>query len=156
LLPANAAIALETLMTNTQPSDPIELLVVDGDSTQLRELEDYARESGIAMESATTGEQALQLTLARPAHIWLTCVRLPDMSGIELFRIVKTRRPATQFYLFSERYCANDERLVRAAGASGYLSKPIGTVWFKHCRHSLASLRPRASPRKHPAPPTRK
>ncbi len=120
----------------------LDLLIVDGNLTQYPWLAAAAKEAGWEVAHAADGHQALQLVSAKPARLWVANLVLPDMSGIDLLRLIKAKRPTTPFYLVSDTYSAADELATRAAGAAGYLCKPVSLAWLELCRATLARQSP--------------
>ncbi len=133
-------------------TEQIDMLVVDGDGSQYRPLVEAVDEAGLRLVHANDGHHALQIISARPARLWLSNLALPDMAGIELLRIVRAKRPTIPFYLFSDDYTVADEVAARAAGATGYLSKPVNHTWIEICLATLIRRTVRAGPQHH-APP---
>jgi DNA-binding response OmpR family regulator len=115
----------------------LDLLVVDDDS-HYASLTAAAKESGLHVSVVADGHAALQLASKRPPRVWMANLALADMSGVELMHLIRARRPATPFYLISNRYSADDELTVRTAGATGYLCKPVNSTWLEFCRAALA------------------
>ncbi len=120
----------------------LDLLIVDGNRTQYPTLMKAAKEAGLEFSHAYDGHEALQLVSRRPPRLWVVNMSLPDMTGIELLRLIKAKRPTTPFYLVSDSYSAEDELAARASGATGYLSKPVTLTWLELCRATLARQAP--------------
>lgn len=119
-------------------TEQIDLLIVDGQDAEYVSLSNDAARHGLQIAQACSGHQALQLASARPARVWVANLQLPDMTGIELFKLIKAKRVGTPFYLVSDRYSPDDELAARAVGATGYLSKPVNATWLDFCRAALA------------------
>ncbi len=119
-------------------SEQIDLLIVDSQEAEYHSLSRDAEREGLQIMQANDGHQALELASARPARVWVANLKLPDMTGIELLKLIKTKRSATPFYLVSDSYSPEDEIAARAAGATGYLSKPVNATWLNFCRAALA------------------
>src|SRR5437588_2400599 len=105
--------------------DPIRLFVVDDHEMIRRGLREFAQE---IPEIEVVGEaDRASLALegidgARP-DVALLDVRLPDMSGVELCREIRSRFPDVHCLMFTSY--SDDEAMLAAimAGASGYLLK---------------------------------
>ena len=50
-----------------------------------------------AIDKATTAKQAMELTVKHPYHLYIIDVELPDMSGIELMKSLRTLSPDSAF-----------------------------------------------------------
>jgi DNA-binding response OmpR family regulator len=116
----------------------IDLLIVDSQGVEYLSLSRGGEQEGLQIVQANEGYHALQLASSRPARVWVANLKLPDMTGIELLKLIKAKRAATPFYLVSDRYSPDDEIAARTAGATGYLSKPVNANWLDFCRAALA------------------
>ena len=77
------------------------LLVIE-DETRLRELlVDIAPEMGFTATGARTGEEALRLMDAKPRDIVILDLNLPAMDGMECFRQLRDRWPATEVIILT-------------------------------------------------------
>ncbi len=125
----------------------IDLLVVDSEAKDYHKLSKELDAADVPLVHANDGHHALCLASGKTVRLWISNMQLPDMSGIDLLKIVRAKRPMTPFYLVSNNYSVELERQARAAGAAGYLHKPADHTWFEICCSTLARLGARASPR---------
>jgi PAS domain S-box-containing protein len=105
------------------------ILVVD-DSSEIRQLfSSCLREEGYQVLEAATGLQGLQLAQTRFPDLVLLDVRLPDVSGVEVCRQIKSD-PALKdvFVALCSGEATSDEHKVNGfqSGADEYLVKPFG------------------------------
>jgi len=101
------------------------ILAVDDEPEILRALETILRGAGYEIDTAATGEQALgQAALRLPDAVLLDLV-LPDRSGIEICRELRTW---TQVPILLLSVVGEEEEKVAAldAGADDYITKPFG------------------------------
>jgi two-component system, OmpR family, KDP operon response regulator KdpE len=101
------------------------ILAVDDEPEILRALETILRGAGYEIDTAATGEQALgQAALRLPDAVLLDLV-LPDRSGIEVCRELRTW---TQIPILLLSVVGEEEEKVAAldAGADDYITKPFG------------------------------
>jgi len=101
------------------------ILVVDDEPQILRALETTLRGAGYEVDAAATGEAALTLAAARPPDAVVLDLVLPDRSGMEVCRELRTWSPAPILMLSvvgdeAEKVAALD------AGADDYVTKPFG------------------------------
>src|SRR5262245_23417785 len=101
------------------------LLVVDDEPNVLYSLETSLRSDTLAVQTASTGRQALDLVRQHPPDAVLLDVRLTDMTGLEAFdrmRRIEPRLPV----IFITAY-ATTETAIEAMkhGAFEYLLKPV-------------------------------
>jgi two-component system, chemotaxis family, chemotaxis protein CheY len=138
-----------TFVMNIPNRECLDVLVVDQDRSQFQLLADAIGEAGYLFHHAIDGYGALQLTSARPSRLWLANMQLSDTPGVELLKIIKAKRPNVPFYLLSDDYSVADELAARAAGATGYLNKPVDESWIELCLATLSRRTVRAGPRPH-------
>ena len=69
------------------------LLVVDDEPNIVRAIRRLFRGDTMNLETAGSGEEALQIVREKPIHVLLTDNRMPGMPGIELVRKVRTINP---------------------------------------------------------------
>lgn len=110
----------------TEPSTPFSALIADHDEDTRRMYGEFLRHSGIALEEASDGPDALAKALANAHDVVITDTRLPGISGYELCELLR-RDNATKttpiIVVTGEAYATNLERASRA-GADSVLVKP--------------------------------
>ena len=117
-------------------------------------LEDYGplvvelSERGVRVGLFSTSEQALRAANGNAATLWILNVKLPDMTGGALLKLVRRRLPRATVFLVGDEYSADDELAARTAGATAYLCKPPSVAWLEAYRpqHSPAVLRQMDTP----------
>ncbi len=101
------------------------VLVVD-DSPSIRELMKRILESlGHRVYCAEDGQEGLQMADSRLVDLVVTDINMPRMNGIELIRALRTRKRFTGkpiLVLTTEKQAQAE---AKAAGASGFGSKPL-------------------------------
>jgi response regulator NasT len=100
------------------------LLVVDDDRLVRFTLAEGLRQAGFEVLDASDGFQALAICEKNPIDLALLDVRMPNMDGLELARVLRSELKVP--FLFLTAY--DDEPMVREAvrsGALGYLIKPL-------------------------------
>jgi two-component system, OmpR family, KDP operon response regulator KdpE len=101
------------------------VLVVDDEEQILRALRTSLRAAGYDVETADTGAGALATAALRPPEAVILDLVLPDKSGIEVCRALRTWSSAPVIVLSAvgeerEKVAALD------AGADDYVTKPVG------------------------------
>jgi two-component system, OmpR family, KDP operon response regulator KdpE len=101
------------------------ILAVDDEPEILRALETILRGAGYEIDTAATGEQALGQAAVRLPDAVLLDLVLPDRSGIEICRELRTW---TQIPILLLSVVGEEEEKVAAldAGADDYITKPFG------------------------------
>ena len=98
-----------------------------------------------AVGVAHLGTEALQIVGTRPVDLLLLDVNLPDLTGIELCRILRSRGDQVDVIAVTS---ARDLATVRAAqslGVAQYLLKPFSFASFQEKLRSYAEFRRRAA-----------
>ena len=101
------------------------ILVVDDEASLRGVLSDLLTEAGYSVETAESGEQALEKFRASGFHIVLTDIRMQKMSGIDLIRHIRAMRSETEVVVMTSN--ASIETAIEALrlGAYDYLMKPF-------------------------------
>jgi DNA-binding response OmpR family regulator len=108
-------------MAETSPR----VLVVDDERFFREAIRETLVEAGIDCEAVESGEQGLAAARDLQVGVVVLDVTLPDMSGIEVLRRLRTERPTLRVIILSAH---TDQELVLEAlrlDASDYLAKPL-------------------------------
>ena len=101
------------------------VLVVDDELAARRALALLLAEEGYDVDVAASGEEALD-TLARSTpDALLTDVRMPGMSGIELFQRARAAAPDLPVIVMTAYGADCDAARAADAGADSFLTKPL-------------------------------
>lgn len=99
------------------------MLVVDSDPAVRLSVRNVLEGRGLAVTDVSTARAALAVVQALETDIVLTELTLPDMSGLDLCRIVRRESDVPLFVLTAMREEA-DKVLALEIGADDYLTKP--------------------------------
>lgn len=106
------------------------VLVVD-DSASIRALVGGALEemNGVDVVEAGNGFEAIRLVTDDPFDLIITDVNMPEISGLELIRFVRTHpgREDTPIIVISTEGKKADQERALGVGANAYLAKPFET-----------------------------
>ncbi|HET9832793.1 MAG TPA: ATP-binding protein [Vicinamibacterales bacterium] len=108
--------------------DKPKILIVDDQPRNLDVLEAMLADMDCAFIRATTSDQALLAIVQHEFAALVLDIRMPDMSGIDLAKMIKQRRRSAHVpILFLTAHSSNDDDVLRGygVGAVDYLSKPI-------------------------------
>ena len=106
------------------PSDPTHILVVDDEEQIRRALRSILSTRGYALDMAATGEEALLKAIDTPPDLVVLDLMLPDRSGIEVCRELRTWMTAP-ILILSVRSNEADKITALDEGADDYLTKPF-------------------------------
>jgi CheY-like chemotaxis protein len=120
------------------------LLIVDGTPATRSMMQQRTRSWGITAEAVDSGEAALAALRAaprggRPFEIALVDRFLPDMSGEELGRCVKSSPElcATKLVMIASSGLRGDAGRVKEIGFAAYLPKPVNATTLLECLLAL-------------------
>jgi DNA-binding NtrC family response regulator len=101
------------------------LLVVDDESTARRALATLLTDDGYQVETAGSGEEALERLAAFAPDVLLTDVRMPGMDGVELLAQARTLDPTLVVVVMTAFGTVKDAMRAMKAGAEHYITKPV-------------------------------
>ena len=108
----------------TVPERPTHILVVDDEEQIRRALKSILSTRGYVLEMAATGEEALLKAIDAPPDLVVLDLALPDRSGIEVCRELRTWTSVPVLVL-SVRANESDKIEALDEGADDYLTKPF-------------------------------
>ncbi len=116
--------------SQVEPSDVLSaaVLVVDDDSRNLLALESVLEGQDYALVQARTGDEALRAVMSENFAVIVLDVQMPDISGIELARLIKQRKSTQHIpIIFLTAHYREEEHAVLGydVGAVDYLTKPV-------------------------------
>ncbi len=101
------------------------ILVVDDEPATCAALSDLLRDEGYAVETASDGAQALELTESFGPALVLTDLRMPGMDGLELMQRVRADDPSRPVVVMTADDSIDTAVAAMRQGATDYLRKPI-------------------------------
>jgi PleD family two-component response regulator len=100
-----------------------QIVVADARPHDYQELTRLAVEHGWHVHLLTSARAVLRLTGCLPIDLYLVNARLPDMSGFDLFEMLRDQVTTAQVFIVSDSYDDEDERRACRHGAALYLCK---------------------------------
>ncbi|WDT80117.1 MAG: response regulator [Candidatus Manganitrophus sp.] len=110
-------------MMYPSPSRPI--LVVDDDPAMRLALSESLRQSGHPVVIASSGEEALRHCREQAIGLMMTDIRMPGMSGMDLFQEAKKLMPSLPIIIMSAFGTIQAAVEAMKSGAFDYLVKPF-------------------------------
>jgi len=98
-------------------------------------LENALRTDGHAVDTATTGTQALDLLSKTPYSVVFVDAKLPDLDGLELAGLIRQQQPHAAIVLFSGYFYREDITITEGLESglfASFIAKPFD---LKECRH---------------------
>ncbi|MET7388122.1 response regulator transcription factor [Streptomyces sp. NPDC005529] len=125
------------MRTSSLPA-PVRVLVVEDDDTIGRHLETGLRGNGYAPTWSRTGSSALAEAARTAYDVLLLDLGLPDMDGLDIARMLRTKFPEQLIVILTARTDDIDIIAGLDAGADDYLVKPFSmTVLLARLRAHL-------------------
>ena len=101
------------------------ILVVDDDETIRTTMKAILQDEGYIVDLAATGEGAIQKTQEKTYNVALLDIKLPDMEGIELLKLLKDSIPRTRKIMVTGYPSLQNAISALNKNADAYLLKPV-------------------------------
>ncbi|HSQ48389.1 MAG TPA: response regulator [Candidatus Deferrimicrobiaceae bacterium] len=101
------------------------ILIVDDDETIRTTMKAILEDEGYVVDLASTGEEAIQLTMKTTYNIALLDIRLPDMEGVELLKLMRDSVPRTRKIMVTGYPSMQNAIAALNRNADAYLLKPL-------------------------------
>ena len=101
------------------------ILVVDDDETIRNTVKAILEDEGYIVDLAGTGSEAIQKTEKTSYNIALLDIRLPDMEGVELLKMMKDPVPRTRKIMVTGYPSMQNAIAALNKNADAYLIKPV-------------------------------
>ena len=101
------------------------ILIVDDDETIRTTMKAILEDEGYLVDLASTGEEAIQLTMKTTYNIALLDIRLPDMEGVELLKLMRDNVPRTRKVMVTGYPSMQNAIAALNKNADAYLLKPL-------------------------------
>jgi DNA-binding NtrC family response regulator len=104
----------------------IRILIVDDDENIRKTMQTILEDEGYIVDLATTGNEAIELTQETTYNIALLDIRLPDIEGVELLKLIKDNVPKTRKIMVTGYPSMQNAISALNKNADAYLIKPVG------------------------------
>ena len=101
------------------------ILIVDDDDTIRKTLKAILEDEGYTVDLAATGQEAIQKTEENTYDVALLDIRLPDMEGVELLKLIKDNVPKTRKIMLTGYPSMQNAIAALNKDADAYLVKPV-------------------------------
>ena len=105
-----------------KPKNRRNVLVVDDDLTDLRLMKSALEDGGFEVFISTDGRQAMDLIARQEIALVLLDIKMPEISGYDLLRMLRERVDGTIKIIFVTVVPKND---VEFEGVDGFVQKPF-------------------------------
>ena len=103
----------------------VKILVVDDDETIRKTMKAIFEDEGYAVDVASTGKEAIDKTEKTTYNLALLDIRLPDMEGVELLKLMKDTVPRTRKIMVTGYPSVQNAIAAVNKQADAYLVKPV-------------------------------
>ncbi len=131
----------------TKDLDNVRLCYIDDHPINRKLVEEYAKAWGMQMTAVSTPAEGLEelhlaMNKGEPFHVAIVDMLMPGMDGLALARSIKAnpQLSATRLILLSSIGRRGDAKDAKAAGFSGYLTKPIRQNVLKRTLETVMGL----------------
>ncbi|PIS27379.1 MAG: Fis family transcriptional regulator [Candidatus Marinimicrobia bacterium CG08_land_8_20_14_0_20_45_22] len=108
-----------------EPKKNFRILIVE-DNQSLRDgMTAFLKKDGFDTVSAEDGKKGLNLFSSSQFHLVITDIRMPELDGIELFKAIKSLRPATEVILITAYASVDIAVETMKYGAEDFITKPF-------------------------------
>lgn len=101
------------------------ILIVDDDKSLLTSLAQILTNEGYQVDTADTGQKAIEKSKTQLYHLALLDIKLPDMEGIQLLTAMKDTTPKMVRIIITGYPSLDNAVEAVNKGADGYVIKPI-------------------------------
>jgi len=101
------------------------ILVVDDDETIRTTMKAILQDEGYLVDLAATGKEAIQKSQQNIYNITLLDIRLPDIEGVELLKLMKNNVPKTRKIMVTGYPSMQNAIASLNKDADAYLVKPV-------------------------------
>ena len=114
-------------------SQQVSILVVDDEAMLRKLLEKMLTKHGYAVQTAGSGNEAIQVGQEKEFDVILMDYRLGDMSGLDAFREIRKKQAACRVVFLTGDPNINEIRsAVHSEGAQGFITKPFEVEEINH------------------------
>ena len=115
----------------------LSILVIDDEHFILELMRMRLSKWGYTVETASSGQEGLDLLKERPVEIVVTDLMMPGLSGAEVVKQVKARHPETEVLVITAYGTVESAVEVMKAGAYDFFLKPLN---FPHIKITLKKI----------------
>jgi len=101
------------------------IILVDDDESIRKTMKTILEDEGYKVDLATTGNEAIEMTQENNYNIALLDIRLPDMEGVELLKLIKDNVPRTRKIMVTGYPSMQNAITALNKNADAFLIKPV-------------------------------
>lgn len=101
------------------------ILIVDDDKSILKSFSEILQSEGYDVDTAETGQGAIEISKTRHYHLALLDIKLPDMDGTDLLKIFDDHAPRTSKIILTGYPSIDSAFKALVLEADAYIIKPV-------------------------------
>ena len=101
------------------------IIIVDDDENIRKTMQTILEDEGYVVDLAVTGNEAIKMTQETAYNIALLDIRLPDMEGVELLKLINDNVPRTRKIMVTGYPSMQNAISALNKNADAYLVKPV-------------------------------
>ncbi len=101
------------------------IIIVDDDENIRKTMKAILEDEGYNVDLAVDGNEAIEMTQEKTYNIALLDIRLPDMEGVELLKLIKDNVPRTRKIMVTGYPSMQNAITAVNKNADAYLIKPV-------------------------------
>ncbi len=101
------------------------ILIIDDEASLRQTMARILQRSGYEVTTVADGNEALKLISDHPFDLVYSDIRMPDMNGLELLKVIHAKSPDLPVILFTAQPDLNSAVAAVRSGATDYLLKPL-------------------------------
>jgi DNA-binding NtrC family response regulator len=103
----------------------VRILIVDDDENIRKSMSSILEDQGYIVDLAATGNEAIEMTRETAYNVALLDIRLPDVEGVELLKLIKDSVPRTRKIMITGYPSMQNAISALNKNADAYLVKPV-------------------------------
>jgi len=101
------------------------VLIIEDEPDVMEITRETLKRLGYTVVEATTGKEALEKVHTGPIDVALLDIKLPDMSGSQVYPLIMAAKPELKVIVFSGYALDGPAKEIMDAGANGFIQKPF-------------------------------
>jgi DNA-binding NtrC family response regulator len=101
------------------------IIIVDDDENIRKTMKTILEDEGYVVDLAATGIEAIEMTQETAYNVAILDIRLPDMEGVELLKLIKDNIPRTRKIMVTGYPSMQNAISALNKNADAYLIKPV-------------------------------
>ena len=120
---------------------PASIGIVGEEAEYRAVIQPFVQRGDVELRGYPSGRSVLRCAAEQWNAMWLIGIELPDMSGFDLFEMVREHLRNSTVCMVGSKYCEADEVRAYRAGVTMYACRPLEEAWVQKCVELLLGAR---------------